>query len=37
MINGNVYEFIDELTFQDHYAKYKDRNIISMDVNANMI
>lgn len=23
MINGNVYEFIDELTFQDHYAIYQ--------------
>ena len=23
MINGNAVEFIDELTYQDHYAKFK--------------
>lgn len=23
MINGNVYEFVEELSYQDHYANYQ--------------
>lgn len=37
MINGNASEFIEELTYQDHYAYYQGKNTFLMDVSVNVM
>lgn len=32
MIDGNVYDFLDKLYYEDHYVIYNKRKYFSMDV-----